>query len=392
MKRIWWKLLFLGMVALMACNMPTAATPTVSHDTVQTAAAMTVQAALTQAAVAATPALTSQVASPTPATSGVVFTVTPAPTPPPSSTPVPTQDQCNLAHFVRDVTVPDGTTFHPGETFTKTWRLKNVGTCTWQNYALVFDSGNHMGGPSVVPISGSVAPGEEVDISVDLVAPNQEGNYKGFWRLRDDKGVLFGLTTGNAFWVAIKVAKPSTATPTPTPTLVPPALLVLDFYDEAPHAAWYNSNNEQLPFPGSGGDSRGFARYADGYVLEDGHAYSRVLETHPQWIDNGSIIGHYPKVTVPAGAHFRAKIGFIAMPDGSCGVGDVTFRFYALRVNHPPQMLASWQKSCNGSLMAVDVDLSAWQGYEASFSLSVYAGASSAQDWAVWVQPVISTP
>ena len=38
---------------------------------------------------------------------------------------------CDMAQFVADVTVPDGTTYAPGAAFTKTWRLKNIGTCTW---------------------------------------------------------------------------------------------------------------------------------------------------------------------------------------------------------------------------------------------------------------------
>ena len=57
---------------------------------------------------------------------------------------------CDWAQFVADVTVPDGTTFAANQTFTKTWRLKNIGFCTWTtSYALVFDSGNSMGGPTI---------------------------------------------------------------------------------------------------------------------------------------------------------------------------------------------------------------------------------------------------
>src|SRR5271157_1067465 len=53
---------------------------------------------------------------------------------------------CNWAQFVADVTVPDGTTLAPGATFTKTWRLENIGNCTWTtSYALVFSSGSAMG-------------------------------------------------------------------------------------------------------------------------------------------------------------------------------------------------------------------------------------------------------
>src|SRR5512145_1793119 len=55
------------------------------------------------------------------------------------------------AQFIADVTVPDGTRFDPGATFKKTWRLKNIGTCTWTtSYSLVFDSGEKMGAASSI--------------------------------------------------------------------------------------------------------------------------------------------------------------------------------------------------------------------------------------------------
>ena len=54
---------------------------------------------------------------------------------------------CDQAAFIRDVTVPDGSPFAPGETFTKTWRLQNTGTCTWttSNYTLVYVADNDFG-------------------------------------------------------------------------------------------------------------------------------------------------------------------------------------------------------------------------------------------------------
>ena len=79
---------------------------------------------------------------------------------------------CDWAQFVADVTVPDGTKYAPGTAFTKTWRLKNIGTCTWTKaYALVFVSGDRMTGDKVTQLKGNVAPGQTVDISIELTAP-----------------------------------------------------------------------------------------------------------------------------------------------------------------------------------------------------------------------------
>src|SRR5512142_1040922 len=74
---------------------------------------------------------------------------------------------CDWAQFVADVTVPDGTRYDPGATFTKTWRLRNIGTCTWTtSYSMVFDSGTQMGNTTSVAFPNSVAPGATVDVSV----------------------------------------------------------------------------------------------------------------------------------------------------------------------------------------------------------------------------------
>jgi len=108
---------------------------------------------------------------------------------------------------VTDVTVPDGSKADPDQHFTKTWRLRNDGSCTWtSSYDLVFSSGDDMSAPPAVQLTaGTVEPGEPVDVSVELVAPSTAGTYKGFYKLRNGGGVLFGLAGGNPFWVEIEV-------------------------------------------------------------------------------------------------------------------------------------------------------------------------------------------
>ncbi|MFN8433835.1 MAG: peptidoglycan-binding protein [Anaerolineales bacterium] len=122
--------------------------------------------------------------------------------------PTQTGTPCNLASFVTDVTIPDDTTFLVEKPFTKTWRLKNVGTCTWTaGYKLVFDSGERMSGPETQPLTAvSVAPGEEVDVSVNMIAPAVAGTYKSNWKIKDEKGEVFGLSSG-PFYVQIKVKR-----------------------------------------------------------------------------------------------------------------------------------------------------------------------------------------
>ncbi len=124
------------------------------------------------------------------------------------------------ATFVSDVTIPDNTNFSPNAAFTKTWRVRNTGTCNWQNYQLVFSSGAQLNGAASVPVPATVA-GATADISASLTAPANFGNYKGTWRLRNANGTFFG--TGVT--VVINVPNPNAAAnATATNTTIPPTL------------------------------------------------------------------------------------------------------------------------------------------------------------------------
>jgi hypothetical protein len=133
-------------------------------------------------------------------------------TAPPTATVTPTSIPCDRAAFVSDVTVPDGTDYAPGATLTKTWRLRNNGSCTWTSgYALVFDHGDSMGAPASQQLTtGTVAPGQTIDVSVTLTAPASEGTYRGYFKLRNPSGVVFGIGANAdvAFWVEIEVIPP----------------------------------------------------------------------------------------------------------------------------------------------------------------------------------------
>lgn len=164
-------------------------------------AAATMQAIVSQTVVAMTqnaPTATATQDSPTP---------TPVA---PTNTPLPTVvSYCDWITFIKDVTISDGTVFTPGETFTKTWRLQNRGTCTWTpDYMLVFSGGSQMGGTTAVRLPGYVAPGQTVDVSVFLSAPLNSGDYTGYWLLRNPSGVLFGYgdQANKAFYVNIVVS------------------------------------------------------------------------------------------------------------------------------------------------------------------------------------------
>lgn len=124
----------------------------------------------------------------------------PAATLAPIMTAVPS-NCVNAMSYVADVTVKDGETFSPNAGFRKTWRIYNNGSCTWYpTYTLQFVSGDALNG-SYVRIPTTVKPGQTIDISADLKAPDRAGNYKGYWQMRNPQGSGFGQT----IWVNIKV-------------------------------------------------------------------------------------------------------------------------------------------------------------------------------------------
>jgi hypothetical protein len=203
-------LLVISILFLSACNLPSKNV----EDIASTAAAQTVEALLSATPVSAlvTPSITSL--PPVPAT------LTPIPLPVSTNTPLATATtNCNVAQFIADVTIPDGTVMTPNQAFNKKWRIKNIGSCTWTGFSLVFDNGDAMSGPASKAIS-TLNPGQEVDLEVDLTAPAAAGNYRGYWRINTNGGVLVPIVNGNqgkSFYVDIKVQLPATATNTSAP-------------------------------------------------------------------------------------------------------------------------------------------------------------------------------
>jgi len=317
--------------------------------------------------------------------------VPPTSTPvPPTNTPLPTPTHtpipCDHVDFGDpvDVTVPDGTDMNPGQAFTKIWRLKNGGSCTWTSgYHLVFVSGDNMGAPAAVQVTGgSVPPGAEIDVAVNLVAPNDPGVYRGYFKLRNASGVLFGWgDQSKSFWAEIEVVELSG--------------VMFDFISQAKNADWGagttpldfdNPGDTDIAYGGPDTDANGFAMVKDGQKLEDGKMTGKILETHPKWVNDGYIIGRYPAYTVGNGDYIKGKLGFIAKSDGSCGVGDAVFRIYYTVGNDMGTLtqLGSWSETCDGALKKIEVNLSALKGKSVRFYLVVLANGPADQDWAVW--------
>ncbi len=225
-------------VLIFTCLLTACAAPNTTPIVTETGDA-TAMFATSIAQVSATYQLTRTVEIAAEHTQQAMQTMTAFPTPFPTmartratlGTPLPAKD-CDMASAGTplDITIPDDTNLKPGEAFTKTWRLSNTGTCTWTRlYSVVFFSGNSLGAFQQQYFSSPVEPGQMVDISIEMTAPDKAGSYQSNWMLQNDQGNLFGLgPNGDApFWTRVVVIKVATETLVPSATFTAtPVILV----------------------------------------------------------------------------------------------------------------------------------------------------------------------
>lgn len=302
-----------------------------------------------------------------------------SPTAPATLTPLPST--CNQAQFVADISAADGTQFWPNETFTKVWRLKNIGTCTWNsNYAVVFAGGDQLGGPSAANLGVTVDPGATVDIILSMKAPSGNGTYTGYWQLRTSNGTWFGLgTSGSSFTANIQVVSAPAVSST----------IGLNFVKNFCAATWFSPSSNSLYCPGVPGfTSNIMYRSLAPHLQNNSVDNEAALITMPNTGSGGYIGGKFPVYKVLAGDHFTATIG--------CLYGytkcNVRFRLDYVIGSGSVQTLsgASWDVLYNDAIRSVDVDLSSLVGQNVNFILKVFNNTSdSSQARAYWLAPKI---
>ena len=378
-------------IFMISCNLIAEQTqaPVNSADALYTQAAQTVQVQLTQQALN-TPAATnpgsplSPFSTAIPPTSTLIpasptpqFTATatlPLPTPlPPTATAIPVI--CDQIKFIQDVTVADGTTYSPGSEFTKIWRLRNDGSCTWDtSYSLVFVSGERMGAPKSVSLPGTIRPGQSVDLEVDFLAPAEQGRYRGYWMLTNAEGERFGYgdNANEPFWVEIKVSSPNQN-------------FAYDFAANFCTATWRSSAGS-LTCPGNPDDKDGSVVLVDKPVLENGRREDEsTLWTRPEETREGWIQGVYPPYKVRAGDHFLAEVGCLKGNKSCEVVFSLDYQVSGGRVKN----LGEWYEVYDEATTQVDVDLSQLEGKSVQFILTVTDYGKPSQANAFWLVPSV---
>lgn len=152
-----------------------------------------------------------------------------------TTTPVdePTSDEprdCqDSAIFVADITYPDNTEVAAGEVFTKTWEIRNEGTCTWgSGYELEFVSGTFIQADPLDDPFPTVPPTDSVELSAVVAAPGTAGTHSGTWVLKRPEGDNVETQDGQAFdfWAIVVVPGGGTTTTTKEPEEIDPTGVV----------------------------------------------------------------------------------------------------------------------------------------------------------------------
>ena len=194
--------LLIGVFLFSCANNQAGQTTAVDTDTIRTQAVETYAANLTGLAPTFTP-------FPTLTPVGITATAASL-TPEPS----PTSNPCFNLLYIDDVTIKDGTRMEPGEKFTKTWLVQNIGGCAWRpGFTFQHVGGEAMRG-NTVTLTEAIPTGAKRELSVELVVPSGiNGVIESAWQMADENGVFFGDT----LFVNIVVGDLTTPAVTSTP-------------------------------------------------------------------------------------------------------------------------------------------------------------------------------
>ena len=285
---------------------------------------------------------------------------------------------CNIAQFVKDVTVPDLTGFNANQQFTKTWRVKNIGTCTWTSaYKIIYAGGADIGSAREIPLTINVPPGNEVDISVNMTAPNLAGTYNSYWEFQSNDNQVFGIGPKAQSVLYAKIQVGSGNFKSNTAYYLGP---------NACSAGWF-TNLGQIACPSTLDATRGGISKLDSIVIESGSKKNLpAIVMLPPDGKGGLISGQFPAYQVQPNDHFTAGIGCV---DGypKC---NVIFQLSYIGEDNVAHSLGSWGQTEDAYVDYLDFDLSPQAGTTIQMIFSVSNnGGSNEDDHAFWLNPVI---
>jgi hypothetical protein len=235
-----------------------------------------------------------------------------------------------------------------------------------------------------VSLPNLVPPGTEVDVSVPMTAPKELKSYYSSWKLKDDKGNIFGIgpAADGYFIVSIQVSEKENPVSSASST---------DVYiltSNVCSASWFSSKG-LLSCPGQSSEENGSISLVNSVSMEgDVQANLPSLVTIPDSGTGGKISGQFPAFSVMQGDRFRARIGCLS----GYPACDVTFQLSFKGSDGVVHVLGSWGHTLDAYIDDLDVSLDSAAGMDAELILTVTNNGNSKDDRAFWVYPRIARP
>jgi hypothetical protein len=121
----------------------------------------------------------------------------------PASLSTAVQCQDNLV-FLKDITIPDGTSVVPDSTLDKRWEVENNGNCNWgKGYRIRLIAGPELGAQKEQALYPARS-GSQANLRIVFKAPREPGTYRSAWQAFNPQGEPFG----DPFFIDIKVEAP----------------------------------------------------------------------------------------------------------------------------------------------------------------------------------------
>jgi hypothetical protein len=264
----------------------------------------------------------------------------------------------------------------PGQQFTKTWRMQNIGSCAWdQNYSIVFAGGENLGAPAQQSIGATVPPGQTADISLNLVAPERSGSYTSYYKLRSGDGIIFGIgaNANNPFWVSILVNQEAT-------TEISAVDRMCDF-------AWVSgAGNMTCPQDSS---TNGSVMRQDSPIVEINTTENEpAIVVLPNDGAGGYVTGTTNFFTVQSGDRVRTVVGCLAN-QVNC---NLNFEIGYKTQGGAYGTLGVWGQAYDGSLDKIDLDLTGLAGQSVQLVFTVRSNTgTSFENYGFWLNPRLIT-
>jgi len=277
-----------------------------------------------------------------------------------------------VATFLSDITIADGTFLPPQTTFKKTWALRNDGVTIWNaDYELVFLSGDQMDAPiAKALVENPVVPGDFGLISVELVAPQEKGDYIAFFKIRSPDGTLFGVGADNKpLYVEINVDNK------------------YYFLNNLCSASW-TANDNLLYCPSVEGDPDGYYIEANQLLMENGIGAAPSLVMVPPDVANSRIAGRFKPIKIFPGARLQSLVG--------CQFGydlcKVKLRITYNTLDGAEVPLAEYAEFYDGYTQEVNINLSdlGLTGQDIGFNFYVETDGGPEDDYSFWFDPRIT--